>query len=203
MGRLPDAPEEQRDKGFPGKRKSKVEAQIAEAARQAALLADAPGETADPLAPPALIADERLAPALAVWRDYAPRLAKLNLLEQLDRHTFAMFCVYMGEFAVANQEVLDKGYSVMVKTVSGDEMPRVNPAVERRDLAAKFVLELSRRFGLTPLDRSVLITRHAGLGAGPLFGDRRPEAPTPAPAEETDAIGVLGRLDSTPPPRPN
>ena len=64
---------------------------------------------------------------MAVWKEYAPRLDKLHLLAQLERHTFALFCVYAGEFVVANEDVLVKGYSTRVKTASGDYMLRENP----------------------------------------------------------------------------
>jgi hypothetical protein len=75
MARISDLPELQAAKGFPGKRRPKVQRQIEEAQKLAALLASAPAEPGDRLAPPALITDPRLAATLAVWRDYTPRLA--------------------------------------------------------------------------------------------------------------------------------
>ena len=52
-----------------------------------------------------------------------------------------------------------------MKTVSGDMMPRENPSVARRDLAAKMILEMSRMFGLSQVDRFNIskIARGAGL----------------------------------------
>jgi phage terminase small subunit len=138
MGRRPGNPEDQAAMGHPCKRKTKTEKAIAEAERQAKLLALPRAEEASD-APPAYLEDIRLAPALAVWREYAPRLDKLHLLARLDRHTFALFCVYAGEFVVACEDILLKGYSVKVNTVSGDHMPRENPSVSRRDFAAKIV----------------------------------------------------------------
>ncbi len=210
MARPRGNPLDQAAMGHPGKRKSKTERAIAEAERQAKLLAmpRATDETSD--APPAYLTDARLAPAMAVWNEYAPRLDKLHLLARLDRHTFALFCVYAAEFVVANEDVLVKGYSKSVKTVSGDTMLRENPSVSRRDFAAKMVLELSGKFGLTPADRNKLLRDGAmRFDDETLFGRALPQpqsSDVPAPAAETAvpsqdpaAIGTLAQFDSMPP----
>lgn len=215
MGRPRGNPEDQAAMGHPGKRRTKTEKAIAEAERQAKLLAlPRAEETSD--SPPAYLADPRLAPAMAVWMEYAPRLDKLHLLARLDRHTFALFCVYAGEFVVANEDVLVKGYSTRVKTVSGDYMLRENPSVSRRDFAAKMVLELSSKFGLTPADRNKLLRDSAmrfddetlfgrvlqhpqpSKDEGPPDGETAAAAATPA-SRDAAAIGTLGQFDSMPP----
>src|SRR5262249_7474239 len=114
---------------------------------------------------------------------------------------------------------LVKGYSVMVKTVSGDKMPRENPSVARRDFAAKMTVDLSSKFGLSPQDRHRLLAAGAmHFDDETLFGrqvSRGEQAAgavaTPAPAEEQgdqapapadhtgSAIGTLAQLDSMPP----
>jgi P27 family predicted phage terminase small subunit len=205
MGRRRDSPDLQAAKGYPGKRRSKTERQIAEAEALAALLAAAPSESGDRLAPPVLLTDPRCAPALAVWRDYVPRLAKINLFGELDRHTFAIFCVYCAEFAAAQQDILERGYSRDVKTVSGDVMPRVNPSVDRRDTAQKIILEMAKRFGLTPLDKYALIgAQSANPGAlfdPPAQQPSRQESSSPEPPAtgHDDLIGLANRFDSAPP----
>lgn len=203
MGRRSDPPEVQAAKGFPGRRKSKTEKAIAEAERMAKILADAP---ADPLGAPMLLADERLAPALQVWKDYAPQLQKNNLLERTDRHIFAMFCVYTADWVSANEEILNKGHMQKVKTVSGSYQWKDTPAIRRRDNAMGFILELSKRFGLTPVDRFQLMkdqSHQAGLGG--LFSTTRGEGedkPAETPAGEEDVVGLLDKLDSAPPGSP-
>jgi P27 family predicted phage terminase small subunit len=203
MGRRRDPAEMQAAKGYPGKRRSKTDRQIAEAEALAELLAAAPAESDDALGPPALLNDARLLPALTIWRDYAPRLQKLNLFAALDRHSFAIFCVYYADFVAAQADINKNGFSRLVKTVSGDRMPRNNPAVDRRDTAVKFILEFSKRFGLTPLDRLDLIGKQAGGFNGGLFPDRPgPETGEPAkdPAGKDDSvIGIANRFDSPPP----
>lgn len=210
MGRRRDRPADQAAKGYPGRRKSKVEKAIEEAERLAKLLAAAAPESGAPFAPPAFL-DKRFAPALAIWREYVPQLARLNLFQALDRHTFALFCVYYGEWVTANEDILASGYSKQVKTVSGDKMWRENPSVSRRDVALKAILELSKRFGLTQLDRYALLGHQASHPLGGLFegsGEQKTSGEKPGTAGESakdgGPIGIMDGLDSAPPgSRPN
>jgi P27 family predicted phage terminase small subunit len=221
MGRRRQSPQQQRQRGYPGKRKSKIDRAIEEAGRLAELLAAAPASSDAPLSPPAYVNDKRMQPALAVWNEYAPQLSRSNLLDSVDRHSFAIFCVYMAEFLAAHDDILRNGYSKAVKTISKDVMLRENPAVSRRDAAVKFVMELSKRFGLTPLDRYALmkdqflvrdqLPRRGGEGdlvdraaakaatPAPAQDDTPPAAPA-APAPEGDPLGILNQFDSDPPP---
>ena len=204
MGRPRGDPSDQAARGYPGQRKSKTEKAIAEAERQAKLLAlPRAEETSD--SPPAHLTDPRLAPAMAVWKEYAPRLDKLHLLARLERHTFALFCVYAGEFVVANEDVLVKGYSTRVKTASGDYMLRENPSVSRRDFAAKRSLGQVRpdavRSQQTAARRRAAVRFRNAVRRRVAAG----EIPTPgaiAPAlvsHDSAAIGSLSGFDSAPP----
>lgn len=216
-GRRKSDPQDQKAQGYPGKRRKVVDKAIVDAERYAKLLADAPKEGDDYLAPPRFIDDPRLAHAIVVWKEYAPRLDKLNLLARTDRHLFALFCIYVAEFVQANDDILKKGYSIMVPTIArGDggkpgKMPRKNPSVERRDTAADMMIDLSVKFGLTPLDRAKLIRESAvRFDEETLFGRRRESADAPAaeaaiaPAP-ADGVGTARQFDSPPPPgsRPN
>jgi P27 family predicted phage terminase small subunit len=212
MGRPRGNPHDQDALGHPGKRKTKTEKAIAEAERQAQLLAMPRSNAETSGSPPAYLDDPRMAPAMAVWSEFAPRLDKLHLLSRLDRHTFALFCVYAAEFAIANEDVLVNGYSKKVRTVSKDYMLRENPSVARRDFAAKMVLDLSSKFGLTPADRNKLLRDSAmRFDEETLFGRALPQPQTSAPdapaavdaetatPEESAAIGTLSQFDSLPP----
>ncbi len=222
-GRKRDDPRDQRAKGHPGRRKGKtekaIEAMERAAARDAKLFVSA-GAGSDLQSLPVFLADKRLAAAQTIWREYAPRLDKLHLLGTLDRYTFAMFCLYSAEFVLANKDVLDSGYTIMVTTVagskskskSGTKMPRVNPSVDRRDHAAKMMLALAEKFGFTPLDRNKLIREHAMRNdEETLFGrarspsDHPEETPAQPKVEEpVELLGALATMDSAPPkPRMN
>jgi P27 family predicted phage terminase small subunit len=136
-----------------------------------------------------------------VWLDTIPLLAARGLIDALDKHALAMLCVYVGEFVAANEEVLRNGFTTRVKTVSGDYMLRENPAVSIRDTAQKVVLDISKRFGLTPLDRAYLTKVQKGADIEPNLFDH----PAPAAAEEPvdPATAEWGLLLEQPPPRPN
>lgn len=203
-GRKGNAPSHQKELGHPGKRKTKAEKQLAEAERLADLLATAPGSESDPKSPPRFL-DKRFAPALSVWNEYAPRLHFQNMLDPVYRHTFAAFCVWMGEFLIANEDIQKNGYSRLVKTVSRDKMWRENPSVSRRETAMKFVMQLSEKFGFTPLDQHKLVKEMSSspLGQGTLFGNHGSGKPS-SPAADEDAIGAMEGMDSAPPgSRPN
>jgi P27 family predicted phage terminase small subunit len=217
MGRHPDNPLDQAAKGYPGKRKSKTERAIVEAERLAGLLVAERSDTPSDRKP-GYLHDPRLKPASAVWDECAPRLDRLHLLSHNDLQLFGMFCIYAAEFVAANEDILTTGYSVRVKTVSGDKMPRENPSVARRDFAAKMMLDLSGKFGLSPQDRHRLLAAGAmHFDDDTLFGravqrqaaapagaddtaERAPaEEPIPAPIAEGSAIGSLSAFDSPPP----
>lgn len=132
------------------------EAALAEARRLAGLLAAAPAEGDGTLAPPAFIAEPRLAAALAVWRELAPQLQRTGRLHRLDRDMFAALCYWRAEWIAAVDDILTNGYSFMGTAVAGGKRPWTNPAVERRDTAWDEMMALSARFGLTPLDRLAL-----------------------------------------------
>lgn len=141
---------------------AKREAALAEAQRLATLLSTAPAQGGDLLAPPAFVADPRLAPALAVWKDLAPTLASTGRLAHLDRSTFAALCYWHAEYITAIDDILERGYSFMVKATSGGVRPWTNPSVERRDTAWTEIMKLSERFGLTPLDR-IALNKNRGM----------------------------------------
>ena len=159
MARRPDPPELQAEKGYPRRRQSKTDKQIAQAEEIAALLAAAPHEGG--LSPPALLMDPRCAGALKVWREYAPQLTRLHLLRDTDRHTFAVFCVAVAEYTEAHLDIITKGYSQAVPAVAGGKMERLRPSVKRREAAQATIMELATRFGLTPTDYYNLMHRQS------------------------------------------
>jgi len=210
-GRKPAAPGLQEAMGNPGRRKSAVAKRMEEAERVAALLAQAPA-SGDPLAAPPII--DGSAPAVAVWRDLAPRLRSTHRLQPQHRPMFALFCVYFAEWVLAKEDVLKNGHTQRVKTVAGGMMERIRPIVAIRDRAFDMVLKLSERFGLTPSDEYSLFRDQAVAAAqNPgLFDRGDSQAPRPdaaeaaAPAEEEGEIGLIGSLaamDSVPPARMN
>jgi hypothetical protein len=91
-------------------------------------------------------------------------------------------------------------------------MLRENPAVGRRDFAAKMMLDLAEKFGFTPLDRAKLI--HAQCNAARRRDLVRPgasragragqaNAATPDAVPAPSSAGSARSFDSRPPGRPN
>jgi P27 family predicted phage terminase small subunit len=137
------------------RRKTRTERQIDEANRIAMLITSAPINAGE-MAAPGLIRDRRLAAAKAVWREVVPLLQARHVLDDADRFQLALLCYWWQEFATAADDILRRGYSVLVKTISGDRMPRKNASTSRRDHAFDKIAELSAKFGLTPIDRHAL-----------------------------------------------
>lgn len=201
-GRRPDHPDEQRAKGGPGRRPGKV----ARAKEVAALLSIDPEDADNILTPPSQLKLPSMTAALVVWREYAPKLHRRNVLAETDRHTLMTFCIAIAEYVTAQKDITDSGYAIEVKTVSGDKMKRINPSVRRRDNAFGHILELSKRFGLSPADRFGLINSQRSV----LGGGAAPELPlsqgAPRPEETSEPaspIGALTSFDSPPPGRVN
>ncbi|MCX5478463.1 P27 family phage terminase small subunit [Kaistia geumhonensis] len=197
-------PAAQAAKGHPGRRRKSVKKMIAEADRVASLLAAAP-PIGDEFSPPVFLTDPTVAPALKIWRDFAPELRRTKRLSQLHRLHFAMFCVYYGEWLAASDDIRRNGTFQMVATVSGSEMERTRPIVAFREIAYRNVMELGKEFGLTPREEYALVRDQAdAVSRNPgLFGDQRQPASSsepPAPAKADSLIGSLDALDSEPPP---
>jgi phage terminase small subunit len=168
------------------KRISREERLAAAARRLAALVMTADDSVT---APPILLNDPRLAIARQFWSNHAVRLAALGTLDDLSRINLALLAVYVGDFVMAENDILDNGFSVRVKTISGDRMPRENPAVARRDHATKMILDLGRHFGLSKLDRlNLQRLRRNALGSPGLFEEGGQGNPAGTSAE-ADADG--------------
>jgi P27 family predicted phage terminase small subunit len=203
-GRRAESPVEQRAKGSPGRRKSVVAQREKELQRIAALLSADGAQSNDPLAVPALI-DQHSAPAVAIWKELAPRLARTHRLQAQHRPLFATFCVYLSEWVTAAEDVRINGSIQTVKTVSGDAMERIRPIVIIRDRAQDMVLKLSERFGLTPSDEYALFKDQslaAATNPGLFDAQQAQSAHAPKPDQHPDAapgIGWMNQLDSAPP----
>jgi P27 family predicted phage terminase small subunit len=194
-------------RGNPGRRKKSVKAMIAEADRIATLLAQAPAESGDVMAPPSMLQDPLYAPALRVWRELVPELRRTHRFGLVSRDQFAMFCVYFGEWVAACDDIKQRGIFQLVETVAGGAMERTRPIVAFREIAFGNVRKLSAEFGLTPREEYALFRDQAdALTKNPgLFGDeRRQGAPQPAAPEQaaepsSRLIGGLDGFDSPPP----
>ena len=207
-GRKPDNPAIQAAKGNPGRRSR---GKKAAPGKRAAELAAVPAVDGGALSPPNyLAADPNLRAALEIWREHVPELRRLNLLDHLDRHTFAMYCVHMADWIEAVKDIAANGNSYIATNVNGDDLIRLNPSIKARELAAKHILDIGARFGLDPSSRFKLLRDQSAAPLGGLFGGagaKGGEAPEPergsegAPGGEIDPVGLLRREGASGPAR--
>ena len=184
------------------KRRTKVEmaaerhvAAVRLAERLANMLASAPSEGDGTLAAPAFIHDERLKPALIVWRELAPHLERSGRLHAIDRDMFAALCYWRAEWIAGVDDIAVNGYAIMGKSTTGAPRPWTNPSVDRRDTAWAQMVALSAKFGLTPLDRIALnrASKTGDLDDADLFdGTAKKE---PKHSEDTVVPGKWDDLD--------
>lgn len=212
-GRKPDAKGSQAAKGHPGKRRKQKEPRLSAEDRAAQLAAvEAQAESASH---PKFLAHPKLKEALSIWRELEPDLARLHLLERLDRHAFAMYCVHMADWIAATRDIQKRGQWRNVRNVNGDLMPRLNPMVKVREIAERHILDIGSRFGLDPANRYKLLRDQAAAPApsGGLFdrpqsqqgeGQAQPQATPVSQAELPSALGLMGEMSSpVPGSRPN
>lgn len=201
MGRRKDTPRMQAAKGSPGKRMSKADRALAEAERLASVIAAAPAESSDPFAPPAMLLDERLKPALTVWRELAAELKQFNIVSNLDRYTFAVLCISVADYMAAVDNILVNGPQYWAKTHGGNKMLRTNPAVMVKERLGKFIFDAAAEFGLSPLRRYALLREQSAYGGGSMSAGVAHSADAPALtcADDEDLIGLAARRNSPPP----
>lgn len=197
MGRRPDTPQMQDSKGNPGKRMSKAARALAEAERLAALMAAAPAESNNPLAPPAILEIPALLPALEVWRRYVPRLRDMNIIKpEIHRDMFALFCIHLADYYKAVQEVAEKGSEYRTKT--GFIRPR--RAALLKEHLPPVLMDMSKKWGLTAIDFYSLIREQAAHGSAPVTAPVRDiNGSASTHGDDNDLVGMAARSDSIPP----
>lgn len=161
------------------------------------LAAMAEPSSSDLLSPPRFFVETPgMAIALATWTRLVPVLSKTVMMDTTHREMFALFCYYRAEFYAAALDIDANGYSVMVKTVSGDMMPRKNQSVDRRKEAVDQMMDLAKRFGLTPSDMYSLTKSAMSHPEGPWFGQ-------PLPPQDGGKPKTGDDDEATPPPDPH
>lgn len=196
--RIPD--QQKAVKAAPSVRKSRKAK--ADAARVAAAAAIAEIPLGTKVEPPVQLRAKHHEKALDVWRELGPELERTNRLQPVHRQAFAMFCIYMGEWWTACDDLATNGRSQSVPTVSGGVMERDRPAVRWRAEAFAAAQEAAKQFGLTPReeyslfkDQSIVARENPSL-----FGDRAAPGPANDAAEPSGSIGGLAQLKSAAPP---
>lgn len=202
MGRRgPKADVAQAAKGFPGRRRTKAVKAVEEAARIARLLAPTDGK----VDMPPVLADAKYAPAAVVWTRLAPELRRTHRLPKESEIQFVQFCIYAQEWFQATDDLHTTGFTQQVATVAGGKMERRRPKTFDRQQAYSNMMELSVKFGLTPLAMYDLFKGQAAVAAtNPGLFPEDKHQPTVTQPEDTEArrVGGMARHRSKPPGPP-
>ncbi|OBQ68397.1 phage terminase small subunit P27 family [Mesorhizobium loti] len=205
-GRKPETAEQQALKGAPGKRMSQKAAQAIRTETKTA--APSPIVIGN-VRPPKWL--KRSRKATEIWNDLAPRLAKLNLVSELDAVPLGRYCRYIVEWIAADLAVQKEGTWFDTVGTNGEPTKKRHPAWQACQDLEKMLRETEAAFGMRP-DTRYKIMRDQALSHGvlPLFErNSQSEQPQPAatptatPSPEDDPIGFLAGFDSAPPGRAN
>jgi phage terminase small subunit len=208
MGRRKDDPLLQAAKGFPGRRKRKVEAEIETAAEAAAAQ---PATAADPFPIPDVFvrAPAYWAEAIKVWKEQAEVLRSAGRRRPGYRRALARYCIWT-QFYVSAAEQLRRdlprgGASIKVKKGDGETVIRTHPNIEFMAKAETALRLLDAEFGFTPVRDQDLVrveSFNAGQGKLPLSGSHPASQAPRAPSD--DPMDLMNASDSQPPGmRPN
>lgn len=199
-GRKPESPERQAEKGAPGKRMSQREAGALRSAAKVSPI------VIGNVHPPKWL--KRSRKATEVWNELAPRLAKLNLLSELDAMPLGRYCRYVVEWIAADVSVQKEGTWFNAVGTNGEATKKRHPAWQACQDLEKMLRETEASFGMRPDARyKIMRDQAASHGVLPLFdgersgqseGDQQHE-----PSPEDDALGILANFDSQPPSRAN
>lgn len=167
-GRKPQPDELKRAKGNPGKR---------------ALAAPLEASPVTLKAPAKLSAA-----ALAVWRETATELERMNFLRPTDRNAFARYCETVAEYwRVSTSLRRLKSNTYETDTLHG-RMLRIHPDFLVQDRLFKRLTDLEDRFGLSPAARQAIMLRLAQVQPQLPFG----ATAVPETKEPDGPIGILG-----------
>lgn len=205
MGRRKDDPLLQAAKGFPGRRRGKVEAEI-EAAAEAA--ASAPATAADPFPTPDVFlrAPAYWKEAIRVWKEQAEVLRTAGRRRPGYRRALTRYCIWT-QFYVSAAEQLRRdlpkgGASVKVKKGDGETVIRTHPNIEFMAKAETALRLLDAEFGFTPVRDQDLVrveSFNASQGKLPLGGAHPASHGVPSPGPAADPMNLMNESDSPPP----
>lgn len=208
MGRRKDNPLLQAAKGFPGRRRGKVEAEIEAAADAAVAMQSTPD---DPFPIPEVFRKSPAywAEAIRVWKEKSEVLLKAGRRRPGYRRTLARYCMWTQFYVSAAEQLrrdLPKGGSaIKVKKGDGETVIRTHPNVDFMAKAETALRLLDAEFGFTPVRDQGLVrveSFNAGQGRLPL-GGAHPQSGGHRSSQDDepddDPMGLMNGADSPPP----
>lgn len=202
MGRRKDDPLLQAAKGYPSRRKSKVEKEIeavADAVEQAAT-------TDDPFPLPAVFvnAPAYWKEAIKLWKEQSEILRASGRRRPGYRPALTRYCIWTQLYIAAAEQLrrdLPKGgLSVKVKKGDGETVIRAHPNIDFMAKAETVLRLLDAEFGFTP-QRDADLVRVESFNAGQgKFNFNNPASSPQQPVTTTeDPMDLMNGADSAPP----
>lgn len=208
MGRRPDDPLIQAEKGYPGRRKRRVEA-AAEAAAQA--IVERP-EAGDPLDLPEMFrrAPARWSLAIQIWKRQANVLRTVGRAQPAFRSALARYCIWSQIFEFSADQLArqcPKGDYTIEWTMAHGAVKRMpHSALDIMATAEPIIRALDTEFGFTPRSDSDLTrveTFNQAQGRLPLGGTAPGQRPAGGETHETDPMDLMNASDTAGPHRMN
>jgi phage terminase small subunit len=207
MGRRKDDPLLQAAKGFPGRRKGKVEAEMDAAAAAAEAM---PSTSDNPFPLPEIF---RRSPAywkraIAIWNEKSEVLKSSGRRRPGYRSTLTRYCMWSQFFFAAGEQLRkdlpNGGATVKVKKGDGEFVYRSHPNIDFMAKAETALRLLDAEFGFTPVrDNDLMKVESFNAGQGKLpLGGAHPASKQTGPGEETaesDPMDLMNAADSAPP----
>lgn len=207
MGRRKEDPVLQAAKGYPGRRKSKVEAEI-EAAAQAAEAAPATPDNPFPVPELFMRAPVYWQIAIRVWNEQSEVLRASGRRRPGYRYALCRYCTWM-QFYLASADQLRRdlpkgGTTQRVKKGDGEIVIRPHPSIDMMARAETSLRLLEAEFGFTPVRDQDLVrveSFNAGQGKLPLAGVHpgQTQPQTIRDTAGTDPFDLMNEADSPPP----
>ncbi len=212
MGRRKDDPELQKAKGYPGRRKAKVEQEL----EAIAAAAEKAGTENDPFPVPVEFTKAPVywSRAIQLWKELSDIMVKQGRRRPAYRGALARYCWWTQQFFDCADQVRRDlprgGVTIKVKKGDGAYVYRTHPNIDFMAKAETALRLLDAEFGFTPMrDQDLIRTEsfNASQGRLPLGG---PHHQSSVPHNESDVnngadpMGLMNGADSPPPgTRPN
>lgn len=202
MGRRKDDPLLQAAKGYPGRRKSKVEKEI-EAATEAVERA---ATTDDPFPLPAVFngAPAYWKEAIKLWKEQSEILKSSGRRRPGYRPALTRYCIWTQLYIAAAEQMRRDlprgGLSIKVKKGDGETVIRAHPNIDFMAKAETVLRLLDAEFGFTPQrDADLIRTESFNAGQGKFnFGNSATPSTQPVEAAD-DPMDLMNASDSKPP----
>lgn len=203
MGRRKDDPALQAAKGFPGRRKRKVEQELEAIAKAA----EKSGTDADPFPVPSEFtkAPAYWSYAIRLWKELSDIMVKQGRRRPAYRGALARYCWWTQQFFdCADQLRRDLprgGVTVKVKKGDGETVFRTHPNIDFMAKAETALRLLDAEFGFTPMRDQDLVrveSFNAGQGRLPL-GGAHPASSSHQAGPVSDPMDLMTESDSPPP----